>query len=68
MGDAVNLIYEFRDIIYCGKSSNDFDELHIMRRQTVAMQEDPKAVPRGMLTQVGECDNFISHGERDERD
>ncbi len=68
MGDAVNLIHEFRDIIYCGKSSDDFDELQIMRRQTVAMHEDPKAVLRGMLTQVGESDNFISHGERDERD
>ena len=30
------------------------------------MQEDPKTVLRGMLTQVGKGDNFVSHGERDE--
>ena len=35
-----------------------------MMRLTVAMQEDPKIVLRGMLTQVGEGDNFVCHGER----
>jgi hypothetical protein len=30
------------------------------------MQEDPKTVLRGMLTQVGKGDNFVGHGERGE--
>jgi hypothetical protein len=30
------------------------------------MQEDPKTVLRGMLTQVGEGNNFVGHGKRDE--
>jgi len=30
------------------------------------MQEDPKTVLRGMLTQVGEGDDFVGHGEKDE--
>lgn len=30
------------------------------------MQEDPKTVLRGMLTQVGEGDNFVGHSEKDE--
>ncbi len=37
-----------------------------MRKLTVAMKEDPKAVLRGVLSQVSEGDNFVGHKERDE--
>lgn len=60
-----NLVYEFRDVVYCRKTSDDW-AIKDTKRLTVVMQEDINTVLRGMLTQFGEGDNLIGHGEGDE--
>lgn len=60
-----NLVYKVRDVVYCTKTSDD-KTIKDTKRLTVAMQEDINAVLRSMITQFGEGDNLIGHGEGDE--